>query len=63
MLSGVDQAVFGPFGDQATLEMRYGPEDVEHELSSCCRVDPLLEADQIDLFGFEVVDGFKEFLK
>lgn len=44
--------------------MRDGPEDVEHELSSsgCC-VDPFFEADQVDLSGFEVVDGFQEFLE
>jgi len=32
MLSGVDQAVFGALWDQAALEMRDGPKDMEHEL-------------------------------
>ncbi|PKQ11721.1 MAG: hypothetical protein CVT70_12310, partial [Alphaproteobacteria bacterium HGW-Alphaproteobacteria-1] len=36
----------------------------EHEFSGGgCRIDPLLEADQIDLSGFEAVDGFQEFLE
>ncbi len=44
--------------------MRNGPEDMEDQLArSGCRVDPLLEADQIDFFSFEVVDGFQEFLE
>ena len=44
--------------------MRNGPEHMEHELSGCgCRVDPLLEADEVDLSGFEVVDGFQKFLE
>ncbi|SFD34791.1 hypothetical protein SAMN04488094_1402 [Tropicimonas isoalkanivorans] len=44
--------------------MRNGPKDVEHEFSSgwCC-IDPFLEADQVDLSGFEVVDGFQKFLE
>ena len=44
--------------------MRDGPEDVEHELSSggCC-VDPLLEADQVDLSGLKVIDGFQQLLE
>ena len=64
MLSGVGQAIFGAFGDQATFEMRNGAEDMEHELScGGCRVNPFLEADQIDLSGFEVIDGFQELLE
>ena len=64
MLSGVDQAIFGAFRDQTALEMRDGPEDVEYEFASggCC-VDPLLKADQIDLPGLEVIDGFQKFLE
>ena len=59
MLSCVDQAVFGALRDQAALEMSDGPEDMEDELSGGgCRVDPLLEADQVDLSGLEVIDGF-----
>lgn len=61
MLSGVDQSIFGALRDQAALEMRNGPEDMEYEFASGgCRVDPLLEADQIDLSGLEVIDGFQK---
>ena len=64
MLSSVDQAVFGALRYQAPLEMRNGPEDMEHELTGRgCRVDPFLEADQIDLSGLEVIDGFQKFLE
>ena len=28
-----------------------------------CRVDPLLEADQVDLSGLEVIDGFEKLLE
>ena len=31
MLSSVDQAIFGALRDQAALEMRNSPEDVEYE--------------------------------
>ena len=61
MLSGVDQAVFGPLRDQATLEMSNGPEDVKYEFASGgCRVDPFFEADQVDLSCLEVIDGFQK---
>ena len=64
MFSSVDQAVFGALRDQAALEMRNGPEHVEYEFSSGgCGIDPLLEADEVDLSGFEAVDGFQEFLE
>lgn len=64
MLSSVDQAIFGALRDQAALEMRNGSEDVEYEFASGgCGVDPLLKADQIDLSGFEVIDGFQKFLE
>ncbi len=44
--------------------MRNGPEHVKYEFSSGgCRIDPLLEADEVDLSGFEAVDGFQEFLE
>ena len=61
MLSSVDQAIFGALRDQAALEMSNGPEDMEHEFTGRgCRVDPLLKADQIDLSGLEVIDGFQK---
>ena len=61
MLSSVDQAVFGALRDQAPLEMRNGPEDMEHELSGGgSRIDPLLEADQVDPSGLEVIDSFQK---
>lgn len=64
MLSGVDQAIFGALRDQAALEMRNGPEDMEHELSGGgSRIDPLFEADQVDLSGLEVINGFQKFLE
>ncbi len=64
MLSSVDQAVFGALRDQAPLEMRNGSEDVEYEFASGgCRVDPLLEADQVDLSGLEVINGFQKLLE
>jgi len=64
MLSGVDQAIFGALRDQAALEMRNGSEDVEYEFArGGCRVYPLLETDQVDLSGLEVIDGFQKFLQ
>jgi len=44
--------------------MRNGAKYMEHEFpgGGCC-VDPFFEADEIDLFGLEVVDGFQEFLE
>ena len=61
MLSCVDQSVFCALGDQAALEMRNGAEDMEHQLT--CggrRVDPLLQADQVDLSRVEVIDRFQQ---
>lgn len=44
--------------------MHNGPEHVEYEFSSGgCRVDPLIEADEVDLSDFEAADGFQEFLE
>jgi hypothetical protein len=64
MLSRIDQAVFGALRDQAALEMRNSAKYMEHELTSGgCRVDPFLEADQVDPSGLEVVDGFQKFLE
>lgn len=64
MLSGVDQSVFGALRDQAALEMRNGAEDMEHQFTCGGRcVDPLLQADQIDFSGLEVIDRFEQFLE
>ena len=64
MLSGARQPVFGALRDQAALEMRNGAEDMKHELpgSGCC-VDPLFQADQIELSCLEVIDRFEEFFE
>ena len=44
--------------------MRDGPEHVEYEFASGrCRVDPLLKADQVDLSGLEIIDGFQQLLE
>ena len=62
--SGGLDAVFGALRDEASLEVRDGPEHMEYEFASgggC--VNPLLKADQVDLSGFEVVDGFEQFLE
>lgn len=62
--SGDFDAVFGALRDKAALEMRDGSEDMEHQLScSGGRIDLLLEADQIDLFGLQVIDGFEKFFE
>ena len=64
MLSSVDQALFGALRDQAALEVCDGPEHVEYEFASGgSRIDPLLEADQVDLSGLEVINGFQKLLE
>ena len=64
MLSSCCQTVFRSLGDQAALKMRDGSEDVEYEFASGrCRVDPLLKADQVDLSGLEIIDGFQQLLE
>ena len=48
---------FFALGNQSALELRNGPKDVEHQLArSGGSIDPLLQADQIDLSGFYVCD-------
>ena len=60
VLSSGCQPVFCALGNQSTLELRNGSIDMEHQLDrSGGRIDPLLQADQIDLSGFEVLDGFQ----
>ena len=64
MLSSVRQHVFSALRDQTALKMRNGAEDVEHQLAcSGGGINPLIQADQIDLPAFEVVDGFQQFLE
>ena len=42
--------------------MRDGAEDVEHEFAGRGRgVETLLEADQVDAPGLEIVDDFEQF--
>ena len=46
------------------LELHNGSKDMEQQLAcggGC--IDPLLQADQIDLSAFEVLDGFQQFLE
>ena len=47
-----------------TLKLRNGSKDMEHQLarSGGC-IGPLLQADQIDLSAFEVLDGFRQILE
>ena len=57
MLSSGRRPVFCALEDQPTLELRNGPEDMEQQLAcggGC--INPLLQADQIDLSGFDVRD-------
>ena len=62
MLSSGRQRVFCALRQQPTLELRNGSEDMEHQLarSGGC-IDPLLQADQIDLSAFAVLDGVQQF--
>ena len=52
------QPVCCTLGNQSTLEMRNGREVMEHQLarSGGC-INPLLQADQIEFSGLEVLDG------
>ena len=58
---GRGDAVAGPLGDELAFEVRDGAEDVEHEFAGRGRgVEALLEAEQVDAAGLEVVDGFEQ---
>ena len=58
---GRGDAVAGPLGDEPAFEVRDGAEDVEHEFAGRGRgVEALLEAEQVDAAGLEVVDGFEQ---
>ena len=64
MLSSCRQLVFCALRDQPTFELRNGSKDMEHQFAcggGC--IEPLLQADQIDLPDFEVLDGFQQFLE
>ena len=57
MLSSRGQPVSCAKGNQPTLELRNGFKEMEHQLArSVGSIDPLLQADQIDISGFEVSD-------
>ena len=50
--------------DQPTLKFHNGSEGMEHQFArSGGRIDSLIQADQIDLPAYEVVDGFQQFLE
>ena len=54
-------AVAGALGEEPSLEVRDGAEDVEHELAGGRGgVKTLLEADQVDATGLELVDGLEQ---
>ena len=58
---GHSGAVTGALGDEPSLEVRDGAEDVEHELAgSRGGVEALLEADQVNAASLEIVDGLKK---
>ena len=58
---GRGDAVAGPLGDEPAFEVRDGAEDVEHEFAGRGRgIEALLEAEQVDAAGLEVVDGFEQ---
>ena len=53
--------VTGTLGDEPSLEVRDGAENVKHELAGGRGgVEALLEADQVDTSGLEVVDGLEQ---
>lgn len=54
-------AVTGSLGDEPSLEMRDGAEEVEHELAGGRGgVEVLLEAHQVDNSGLEGVNGLEQ---
>ena len=54
-------AVTGALGDEPSLEVRDGTEDVEHELAGGRGgIEMLLEADQVDAASLQAVDGLEQ---
>ena len=54
-------AVAGPFGDEPSLEVRDGAEDVEYELAGGRGgIEALLETDQMNGAGLEAIDDFEK---